>query len=192
MGDPHQESIAFDSRTIQRLPQCGNVAEYGHNGCPMSGGRDISGVWANQERSGGGSNLNHTLHWKRDAWGRRNRVFYLERFSWCPVPGSFPGIFRMSVPDVSFGRLFLRPAVTERKHHQPGTRPGRDSISRWGMLSALGGSITGLGRKYHRPWTRPGRKCVGVGPECHRPWTEILPAKVVGRRRADVPPPPLI
>ena len=60
MGDPHQESIAFDSRTIQRLPQCGNVAEYGHNGCPMSGGRDISGVWANQERSGGGGLISIT------------------------------------------------------------------------------------------------------------------------------------
>ena len=32
---------------------CGNVAEYGHIGFPISGGRDISGVWANQERSGG-------------------------------------------------------------------------------------------------------------------------------------------
>ena len=43
---------------------------------------------------------------KRNAWGRRNRVFYLERLSWCPVPGRFPGIFRMSVPDASFRALF--------------------------------------------------------------------------------------
>ena len=179
MGDPHQESIAFDSRTIQRLPQCGNVAEYGHNGCPMSGGRDISGVWANQERSGGGSNLNHTLHWKKERLGK-TKPRLLSRASFLV---SCSRKFSRHFPDVRPGCLFWT-SFSETSYN------GTETSSSWDEAGTgfdfQMGNVIGLGREYYRPWTEISPALDEAGTEMCWHWTGIssaLDGNITGQGR---------
>ena len=139
----------------------------------------------------GGSDLNHTLHWKKGRLGQTkprllSRAPFLVSFS-----RTFsPSIFRMSVPDASFRCPFLRPAIRQeggRGHRpvqyyrasskyyrrrielsRPWTRTGRNYVLRKNILSALDGNITGPGESGTEFDYQTGN-AIDLGRKYHRP-----------------------